>query len=115
MSRTLLVHPLIMFGLCLAIAYMTKDALAASAGDAAYSIGYQMSRALAATVVPMIAVAAVAALLPKLRESRIALVILMWAFWVGLGAMPLAGPILGEMGVEFSILNYNWAPSTRQP
>ena len=108
MNRTLLVHPLIMFGLCLVIAYMTRDALAATAGDVAYRVGFQLSRALAATVVPMIAVAVIAALLPKLRHNRIALVILMWAFWIGLGAMPLAGPMLGELGVEFSLLNYNW-------
>lgn len=109
LNRTLIVHPLIMFVVCLVIAYMTRDALAASAGEVAYNVGFQVSRALAATIVPMIAVAVVAGLVTKLRQTRIALVILMWAFWIGLGAMPLAGPILGELGVEFSILNYNWA------
>lgn len=109
MNRTLVIHPLIMFALCLAIAYMTRDALAASAGEVAYSVGFQLSRALAATVVPMVAVAVLVVSVPKLRSNRIAIVILMWAFWIGLGAMPLAGPILGELGVEFSILNYNWA------
>lgn len=109
MNRTLVVHPLIMFALCLVITYMTRDALAASAGDLAYSVGFQLSRALAATFVPMIAVGLLVVFVAKLRSNRIALAILMWAFWIALGAMPLAGPILGELGVGFTILNYNWA------
>lgn len=109
MSRTLLIHPVIMFAASLVITYVTKDAFAATAGAVAGNVAFQASRALAATIVPLIATALIAAGVPALRPNRIALVILMWALWIGLGAMPLAGPMLGELGVEFTILNYNWA------
>jgi hypothetical protein len=30
---------------------------------------------------------------------------------VGLGALPLAGALLGELGDGFSLLSYNWLPT----
>jgi hypothetical protein len=79
-------HLLGMFVCNLVIAFSSMDALEATVGLAAYSAVFQISRALAATILPAVIAA-------------------------GLGALPLAGALLGELGDGFSLLSYNWLPT----
>lgn len=100
-----------MFVCNLLIAFTSMEALEATVGDAAYNVGFQISRALAATVIP-VAIAMVPVLAyAKLRDNQIAVIILLWFAWAGLGAIPLAGALLGELGEGFSLISYNWLPA----
>ena len=100
-----------MFVCNLLIAFSSMEALEATVGKAAFSTAFQISRALAATVIP-VAIAMIPVLAyDKLRNNAIAVIILLWFAWAGLGAIPLAGSLLGELGEGFSWISYNWLPA----
>ena len=104
-------HVLGIFAGSLIIAFSSMEALEATVGRAAYSATFQISRALAATLLPVIVAVLPALVYRKLRENHIAFVVWIWFVWAGLGAIPLAGALLGELGDGFSLLSYNWLPA----
>lgn len=111
MNRSFMPHLLGMFVCNLVIAFSSMDALEATVGLAAYSTTFQISRALAATILPAVIAGGLVLAYRKLRENRIALIVWFWFAWAGLGALPLAGALLGELGDGFSLLSYNWLPT----
>lgn len=111
MNRRYVPHVVVMFICNMLIAFTSMEALEATVGDSAYSVGFQISRALAATIIP-VAIAMIPVLAySKLRDNQFAVIILLWFAWAGLGAIPLAGALLGELGKGFSLISYNWLPA----
>jgi len=104
-------HILAMFVCNLLIAFSSMEALEATVGESAYSITFQISRALAATIIPVAIAMIPVYAYDKLRNNQIAVIIVMWFAWAGLGAIPLAGALLGELGDGFSLISYNWLPA----
>lgn len=111
MNRTVIPHLLGMFVCNLAIAFSSMDALEVTIGQAAYSPMFQISRALAAVILPLVIAAVPVLTYRKLRENRSAVIIWFWFVWAALGAIPLGGSLLGELGDGFSLLSYNWLPA----
>lgn len=111
MNRRYIPHIVGMFVCNLLIAFTSMEALEATVGKSAFSITFQISRALAATIIP-VAIAMIPVLAySKLRNNQVAVIILLWFAWAALGAIPLAGALLGELGEGFSLISYNWLPA----
>lgn len=111
MNRRYIPHIVAMFICNLLIAVTSMEALEATVGKSAYSIPFQISRAAAATIIPVVIAMIPVYAYSRLRENQIAVIILLWFAWAALGAIPLAGALLGELSEGFSLLSYNWLPA----
>jgi len=111
LNRRYVPHIVAMFICNVLIAVTSMEALEATVGQSAYSIPFQVSRAFAATLIPVAIAMIPVYAYGKLRNNQIAVIILLWFAWAGLGAVPLAGALLGELSEGFSLISYNWLPA----